>query len=42
MGLYQINLRVPGDRVQGDSLPVVVTIGGVSSPSSSSTIAAIH
>jgi uncharacterized protein (TIGR03437 family) len=42
VGLYQINLRVPGDRVQGDSLPVVVTIGGVSSASSSSTIAAIH
>ena len=42
VGLYQINLRVPGDRVQGDSLPVVVTIGGVSSASSSSTIASIH
>ena len=42
VGLYQINLRVPGDRVQGDSLPVVVTIGGVSSPSSSATIASIH
>jgi uncharacterized protein (TIGR03437 family) len=42
VGLYQINLRVPGDRVQGDSLPVAVTIGGVSSASSSSTIAAIH
>jgi len=42
VGLYQINLRVPGDRVQGDSLPVVVTIGGVSSASSSATIASIH
>ena len=42
VGLYQINLRVPGDRVQGDSLPVAVTIGGVSSASSSATIASIH
>jgi len=42
VGLYQINLRVPGDRVQGDSLPVVVTIGGVFSASTASTIASIH
>ena len=42
VGLYQINLRVPGDRVQGDSLPVVVTIGGVSSATTASTIASIH
>jgi uncharacterized protein (TIGR03437 family) len=42
VGLYQINLRVPGDRVQGDSLPVVVTIGGASSLTTASTIASIH
>lgn len=27
VGLYQVNIRVPGDRVQGDRLPVVITMG---------------
>ena len=31
VGVYQINLYVPGDRVEGDDLPVVVTAGAVSS-----------
>src|SRR5579885_2066550 len=32
VGLYQINLRVPGNHMKGDALPVTVRIGGVSSP----------
>ncbi len=31
VGLYQINIRVPGDRVRGDDLPVVITVGTASS-----------
>lgn len=30
-GLYQINARVPADSVTGDSVPVVLSIGGVNS-----------
>ena len=33
VGLYQLNLRVPGFHMSGDSLPVTLRIGGVSSPS---------
>lgn len=33
IGLYQINGTVPGDRIHGDGLPVSVSVGGVSSPS---------
>ena len=32
VGLYQINFTVPGDRVQGDTLPVIVKVGTASSP----------
>jgi len=32
VGLYQINLMVPGARWKGEDLPVTVRIGGVSSP----------
>lgn len=32
IGLYQINLRVPGDHIRGEKLPVTIKIGGVSSP----------
>src|SRR5438876_1883844 len=42
VGVYQIDLYVPGDRVQGDDLPVVVTAGGVSSASGNAPLAAIH
>jgi uncharacterized protein (TIGR03437 family) len=31
IGLYQINLRVPGSRIRGDALPVTLRIGGVDS-----------
>ncbi len=34
VGVYQINLYVPGDRVTGDNLPVVVTAGSTSNSSS--------
>jgi len=32
IGVYQINCRVPGTHVSGNSLPVTLTIGGISSP----------
>ena len=32
IGLYQLNLRVPGAHVRGDQLPVTLRIGGVNSP----------
>jgi uncharacterized protein (TIGR03437 family) len=32
VGLYQINLRVPGARWRGENLPVYLRIGGVTSP----------
>jgi uncharacterized protein (TIGR03437 family) len=31
VGLYQINIRVPGDRMRGNDLPVTLRIGGVDS-----------
>lgn len=34
VGLYQINLRVPGDHINGDALPVLLKVGNVSSPTS--------
>jgi uncharacterized protein (TIGR03437 family) len=34
IGVYQINARIPGDHINGNSLPVTLKIGGVSSPSS--------
>jgi uncharacterized protein (TIGR03437 family) len=42
VGLYQINLRVPADRASGDSLPVVVSAGTASSPTSGAPVAAIR
>jgi uncharacterized protein (TIGR03437 family) len=44
VGLYQINIRVPGDRVQGDALPVVVSVGSTSSTASGAAapLTAIH
>ena len=32
VGLYQLNLRVPGFHMRGDKLPVSINVGGVSSP----------
>jgi uncharacterized protein (TIGR03437 family) len=42
VGIYQINLYVPGDRAQGDSLPVVVTAGGISSATDTAPVTAVH
>ncbi|MFB3826426.1 MAG: hypothetical protein ACE15B_06635 [Bryobacteraceae bacterium] len=33
VGLYQINIRVPGAHIKGKALPVQIRIGGVNSPS---------
>lgn len=32
VGVYQIQIYVPGDRMRGDALPVTLRIGGVNSP----------
>ena len=32
VGVYQIQIYVPGDRLRGDALPVTLRIGGVNSP----------
>ncbi|MBI2822107.1 MAG: hypothetical protein HYX74_07760 [Acidobacteria bacterium] len=42
VGVYQIHIYVPGSRVQGDDLPVVVTAGGMSSATNDAPLAAIH
>jgi uncharacterized protein (TIGR03437 family) len=42
VGIYQINLYVPGDRTQGDNLPVVVTAGGISSATDDAPLTAVH
>jgi hypothetical protein len=31
IGLYQLNLRVPGAHIKGDALPATIRIGGVDS-----------
>ncbi len=32
IGVYQLNLQIPGTHLDGNALPVTLTIGGVSSP----------
>ncbi len=32
VALYQLNLRVPGDHLRGEKLPITLRIGGVNSP----------
>jgi uncharacterized protein (TIGR03437 family) len=32
VGIYKINLRIPGAHMKGDALPVTIRIGGVDSP----------
>jgi uncharacterized protein (TIGR03437 family) len=34
IGVNQINIRVPGTHMNGDTLPVTIKIGGISSPAS--------
>jgi uncharacterized protein (TIGR03437 family) len=42
IGIFQINIYVPGGRVQGDDLPVVVTVGGTSSTVTNAPLASVH
>lgn len=42
LGVYQLNIYVPGDREQADDLPVVVTAGGASSSTTDPPLASIH
>jgi len=41
VGVYQINLRVPGFHEKGDALPVTVRIGGVDSPATGPVVPTI-
>lgn len=41
IGLYRLNLRVPGVHGRGDALPVTLRIGGVSSPSTNAPVVAV-
>lgn len=41
-GIYEIQIYVPGSRIQGNDLPVVVTAGGVSSAASNPPLASIR
>jgi uncharacterized protein (TIGR03437 family) len=34
IGLYQLNLRIPGIHITGDAVPVTIRVGSISSPSS--------
>ena len=34
IGVYRLNLRVPGFHINGKALPVLLKVGGVSSPTS--------
>jgi uncharacterized protein (TIGR03437 family) len=38
IGVYQINLRVPGNHLKGDALPIQVRIGGVFSATTGSNV----
>jgi uncharacterized protein (TIGR03437 family) len=42
VGLYAVIIYVPGNRIEGDDLPVVVTAGGVSSTTDNAPLASIH
>ncbi|MBI4877556.1 MAG: beta-propeller fold lactonase family protein, partial [Acidobacteria bacterium] len=41
IGIYQINLRVPGVHEKGDELPVTLRIGGVDSPTTGTAVPTI-
>jgi uncharacterized protein (TIGR03437 family) len=36
IGLYQVNVTVPGAHMKGDAVPVTLKIGGISSPTTGS------
>ena len=42
VGVYQITIYVPGNRVRGDNLAVVVTAGGSSSATTNAPLAAVQ
>lgn len=42
VGVYQVKIYVPGNRIQGDNLPVIVTAGGASSATNNAPLAAVH
>jgi uncharacterized protein (TIGR03437 family) len=42
VGVYQITIYVPGDRIEGSALPVIVTAGGASSATSNAPLAAVQ
>ncbi len=41
VGLYQLNIRVPGNHLKGDALPVTLKVGGISSPSTGPAVAVV-
>ncbi len=41
IGVYQVNLRVPGNRMRGEELPVTLRIGGVGSQSTGPVVPTI-
>jgi uncharacterized protein (TIGR03437 family) len=41
IGVYRIDIRVPGDRMHGDALPVTLRIGGVDSPKTGAAAAKV-
>jgi len=44
IGVYQLNLRIPGTHMNGDALPVTVRIGNINSPSTGPAVpfVAVH
>ena len=42
VGIYQINVYVPGGHIEGDDLPVVVTVGGTSSATTNAPTTSVH
>jgi len=38
IGVYQINVTVPGTHMKGDQLPVTISVGGVDSPSAGANL----
>src|SRR5262249_25480390 len=42
IGVYQLNLRVPGAHVKGDNLPVTLKIGGVTNVTTGPTAPTVY
>ena len=41
VGVYKLDLRVPGNHLKGEALPVTLRIGGVSSPATGTVVPAV-